>query len=151
MGSNREEKKKGGESFWRRLFKSKGDEYPESQIPPTTSEIIQPAVPYLESLHKVDEPKRLLLERRTTRIGRALDNDLVINETFVGWVTVSRYHADVRQDLRTVSLSMDAGQGEIFCAMDTELAWAARSFCSEPARTRDRMKLPKRKEEEKLR
>jgi len=114
MGSNREEKKKGGESFWRRLFKSKGDEYPESQIPPTTSEIIQPAVPYLESLHKVDEPKRLLLERRTTRIGRALDNDLVINETFVGWETVSRYHADVRLEKDRWVLVDSGSQNGVF-------------------------------------
>jgi len=49
----------------------------------------------METLNKVTEPRCFSLEKPTTRIGRALDNDLVINEAFVGWETVSRDHAEV--------------------------------------------------------
>ena len=122
MDSNGEEKKKGLGSSLISWFKGKRGEPLESPVqpasspggvqpvssplerpdeekspmPPTASGIIQPAVPYLESLNKVNEPRRFSLERRTIRIGRAPDNDLVISETFFGWETVSRYHAEVR-------------------------------------------------------
>lgn len=97
MGSNGDEKKRGLGSSLISWFKGKRDEPLESPIMPTTSpEGVQPTIPCLESLSKVSEPKSFPLERRITRIGRAMGNDLVINGTFVGWETVSRYHADVR-------------------------------------------------------
>ncbi|MBL7066156.1 MAG: FHA domain-containing protein [Anaerolineae bacterium] len=58
----------------------------------------EPGIPYLESLER---PKGVVccpLTQPVTTIGRGTDNDLMIDEHFIGWSTVSRNHAKVEGD-----------------------------------------------------
>jgi pSer/pThr/pTyr-binding forkhead associated (FHA) protein len=73
-------------------------------IPPLPSAMttVQPArgIPYLKSLGRPAGTVYCRLDRPRTQIGRADDgsNDLVINEHFVGWPTVSHTHALIEHD-----------------------------------------------------
>ncbi|HMA35747.1 MAG TPA: FHA domain-containing protein, partial [Chloroflexia bacterium] len=49
--------------------------------------------PYLETLSRVDEQLEFVLARNTVTLGRATDNDIVIDDQFMGWQTVSAHHA----------------------------------------------------------
>lgn len=37
------------------------------------------------------------LDKAIVAIGRAADNDLIIDENYVGWDTVSRHHAEIQR------------------------------------------------------
>ncbi|HUS17456.1 MAG TPA: FHA domain-containing protein [Chloroflexia bacterium] len=51
------------------------------------------SLPYLETLSRMDEQLEFVLARNTVTLGRALDNDIVIDDQFTGWQTVSAHHA----------------------------------------------------------
>lgn len=53
-------------------------------------------LPYLETLSRADEQLEYVLDRTYITIGRARTNDIVIDNSFVGWQTVSPYHAELR-------------------------------------------------------
>ena len=53
--------------------------------------------PYLETLSRVDEQLEFVLARDLITIGRGLDNDIVIDDQFMGWQTVSPRHAELRR------------------------------------------------------
>lgn len=53
-------------------------------------------LPYLETLSRADEQLEYVLDRTYITIGRARTNDIVIDNSFVGWETVSPYHAELR-------------------------------------------------------
>ena len=77
-----------------------GPEIPP-KLPPTVS-TVQPerGIPYLKSLGRPAGTVYCRLDKPVTHIGRADDgsNDLVIDEHFVGWPTVSRNHALIERD-----------------------------------------------------
>jgi hypothetical protein len=56
-------------------------------------EVDEATTPYLETLSRVDEQLEFVLARNVVKIGRALDNDIVIDDQFMGWQTVSPHHA----------------------------------------------------------
>lgn len=71
-------------------------------------------IPYLESLGGPAGPVYCTLNGPRIRIGRADDgsNDLVIDEHFVGWPTVSRKHALIEYDgKRFVVVDLDSENG----------------------------------------
>jgi hypothetical protein len=49
--------------------------------------------PYLETLSRADEQLEFVLARKVVTLGRAPDNDIVIDNQFIGWQTVSPHHA----------------------------------------------------------
>ena len=71
-------------------------------------------IPYLKSLGRPAGTVYCRLDRPVTHIGRADDgsNDLVIDEHFVGWPTVSRTHALIERDgERFVMVDLDSENG----------------------------------------
>ena len=79
--------------------------YPEPEpipAPPSAGTIVQPerGIPYLKSLGRPAGTVYCRLDKPVTHIGRADDgsNDMVIDEHFVGWPTVSRTHALIEHD-----------------------------------------------------
>lgn len=72
---------------------------PEAAPPPlVTTERPKPGIPYLESLDRTKGVVYCPLSQPVITIGRDSDNDMVIDEHFVGWPTVSRHHAKVERD-----------------------------------------------------
>jgi pSer/pThr/pTyr-binding forkhead associated (FHA) protein len=93
--------------------------YPEPeappQLPPAVS-TVQPerGIPYLKSLGRPAGAVYCRLDKPVAHIGRADDgsNDLVIDEHFVGWPTVSRNHALIERDgERFVVVDLDSENG----------------------------------------
>ena len=79
--------------------------YPEPEAPPKIPPAVstvepERGIPYLKSLGRPAGTAYCTLDRPRTRIGRADDgsNDLVIDEHFVGWPTVSQNHALIEYD-----------------------------------------------------
>ena len=62
---------------------------PTTTLPP----LDEASTPYLETLSRVDEQLEFVLARNTVTLGRATDNDVVIDDRFMGWQTVSPHHA----------------------------------------------------------
>lgn len=58
---------------------------------------IEATTPYLETLSRVDEQLEFVLARDLITVGRGLDNDIVIDDQFIGWQTVSPRHAELRR------------------------------------------------------
>lgn len=58
---------------------------------------VEATTPYLETLSRVDEQLEFVLARDLITIGRGLDNDIVIDDQFMGWQTVSPRHAELRR------------------------------------------------------
>ncbi len=72
-------------------------------VAPVATPAAAPAVdeattPYLETLSRADEQLEYVLARGTVNIGRALDNDVVIDDQFIGWQTVSPHHARLTRE-----------------------------------------------------
>jgi len=88
-------------------------EKPEAPPPSlVTVERPEPGTPYLESLERLGEVVYCPLTQPVITIGRDSDNDLVIDEHFVGWRTVSRHHARVERDGESfVLVDMDSENG----------------------------------------
>ncbi len=58
---------------------------------------VEATTPYLETLSRVDEQLEFVLARDLITVGRSLDNDIVIDDQFIGWQTVSPRHAELRR------------------------------------------------------
>lgn len=58
---------------------------------------VEVTTPYLETLSRADEQLEFVLARDLITVGRALDNDIVIDDQFIGWQTVSPRHAELRR------------------------------------------------------
>jgi hypothetical protein len=58
---------------------------------------VEATTPYLETLSRADEQLEFVLARDVITVGRALDNDIVIDDQFIGWQTVSPRHAELRR------------------------------------------------------
>ena len=54
--------------------------------------------PYLESLARPAGVVYFPLTKRMIKVGRAAENDLIVDESFIGWQTVSRHHAEIERD-----------------------------------------------------
>ncbi len=59
-------------------------------------DLLDELLPYLETLNRAEEQLEYVLDRTNITIGRARTNDIVIDNSFVGWQTVSLYHAELR-------------------------------------------------------
>jgi hypothetical protein len=59
---------------------------------------VTPLSPYLECRSSSGTPLRLGFHDRELTLGRALDNDLIIDERFPNYDSVSRYHATIRNE-----------------------------------------------------
>ena len=68
---------------------------PVIQAPPQIADSTV-ALAYLECQRQNIPPLRLMLYDSTQTIGRALDNDMVIDDRFPKFDSVSRYHATIR-------------------------------------------------------
>ncbi len=87
---------------------------PVSAAPPTTRPLDLPddQLPYLETLSRADEQLEYVLDRTYITIGRARTNDIVIDNSFVGWQTVSPFHAELRyQDGKFVLVDKQSDNG----------------------------------------
>jgi len=73
---------------------------PEVAPPPPLMTVQRPGpgIPYLESRERPKGVVYCPLTQPVTTIGRHSDNDLMIDEHFIGWPTVSRRHAQVERD-----------------------------------------------------
>lgn len=76
---------------------------PEKEPVPPTPPVTPPpqvrlGVPYLESLGRPGGQIMFWLESLPVTVGRSPDNDLVIDDQYNGWETVSRRHAEIRED-----------------------------------------------------
>jgi hypothetical protein len=58
---------------------------------------VEATTPYLETLSRADEQLEFVLARDLITVGRSLDNDIVIDDQFIGWQTVSPRHAELRR------------------------------------------------------
>jgi hypothetical protein len=58
---------------------------------------VEATTPYLETLSRADEQLEFVLARDLITVGRGLDNDIVIDDQFIGWQTVSPRHAELRR------------------------------------------------------
>jgi FHA domain-containing protein len=58
---------------------------------------VEATTPYLETLSRADEQLEFVLARDVITVGRGLDNDIVIDDQFIGWQTVSPRHAELRR------------------------------------------------------
>ena len=56
-----------------------------------------PGLPYLESQNRTQGTVYYPITTSVVRVGRGTDNDLVIDDSFDGWQTVSRHHATIEQ------------------------------------------------------
>jgi hypothetical protein len=66
--------------------------------PPVATERPRPGIPYLQSLEHVPEAIYCPLARPAITVGRAPECDLVIDQHFKGWPTVSLRHATIERD-----------------------------------------------------
>lgn len=72
----------------------------------------QPGTPYLESQNRPAGVIYCTLTQPTINIGRNTDNDLVIDQHFKGWDTVSRHHARIERDgMRMIIVDLDSENG----------------------------------------
>ncbi len=77
-----------------RLRRVKRRDAPQPQTPPAPSTIPPPAA-YLEHQDAPGVARRFDLDSTSTTIGRGASNDLIINENFANWETVSQRHAKI--------------------------------------------------------
>lgn len=78
----------------RRFCDECGQDLRPAGAAPTGGAVIDEATtPYLETLSRGDEQLEFVLARNTVTLGRANDNDVVIDDSFIGWQTVSPHHA----------------------------------------------------------
>lgn len=90
--------------------------------PPSATPLDLPddQLPYLETVNRSDEQLEYVLDRSYITIGRARSNDIVIDNTFVGWQTVSLYHAELRyQNGRFVLVDKQSDNGSYVNRMRT--------------------------------
>jgi hypothetical protein len=67
---------------------------------------------YLETLSRSEAQLEYVLDRSYVTIGRARTNDIVIDNSFVGWLTTSPYHAELRyQDGKFVVVDKQSDNG----------------------------------------
>jgi len=72
----------------------------------------EPGIPYLESRNRPAGILYCPLSKQALRVGRSADNDLVIDDSFAGWQTVSRHHATVEYDgTRVVVVAAESPNG----------------------------------------
>jgi len=61
-------------------------------------DVVDETTPYLETLDRVDEQLEFVLSRVKIGIGTAPGNDIIIDNSFKGWQTVSPRHAEMRRE-----------------------------------------------------
>jgi hypothetical protein len=76
---------------------------PPILLPATLSEP-SGGVPYLESLDRSTGTVYFALNQPVSRVGRGEENELRIDDSFMGWQTVSRHHARIERDGEEVIL-----------------------------------------------
>ncbi len=71
-------------------------------LPEQTAVTPTPAVPviysYLEYQGRAGGAQQLVLDKLSQTIGRASDNDLIIDDRYPNWESVSRYHATIKYE-----------------------------------------------------
>ena len=102
--------------LWRTLRRppppEKAPAPPTPPVTPPPPPPIRPGVPYLESLSRPGGGIAFPLESLPVTVGRAPDNDLDIDERYNGWETVSRHHAEIREeDGRYILIDHDSMNG----------------------------------------
>lgn len=66
--------------------------------PPMPVDEVTEDTPYLETLDRADEQLEYVLSRQRVLLGTAPGNDVVIDDLFTGWETVSPVHAELRRE-----------------------------------------------------